>query len=325
MSISSVIGHKKNIKFLLKTIRKDEISHSYIFEGSSGIGKKKVALEISKYILCKNATDDSCNICKSCVEFNTLNHSDFMLIEAEGNSIKNEKIEEFQEFIHIKPNENDKKIVVIDNSELMTISAQNRILKILEEPPKYALIILITARKSSLVQTIVSRCQSINFNNLLDEEINEFLINNGVDFEKSRIFSKFSNGSIVLARKLIDNDNFMNLRDKVMELSNILIYKKKCELFDMLKNFEDLKNNQYEILNLLEIWFRDLLLLSLFDDEKVLFNIDKVDILKKQSKTIEINKLVQCLEFISSSRNKLEKYVNYALVLEDLFLKIQEV
>ena len=138
MSIKSVIGHTRYKDYFIKVINKDEVSHSYIFDGIDGIGKKKIAFEISKFILCKDldSEQDSCGKCSSCIKFNTKNHPDFMLIEPDGNSIKNEIIEEFQEFIHIKPNESNKKIVIIDYAEKMTISAQNRILKILEAPPK---------------------------------------------------------------------------------------------------------------------------------------------------------------------------------------------
>jgi len=323
MSISSIIGHKKNKELFFSFIKNDKLSHSYLFEGDEGIGKKKFAYEFAKYILCENAVDDSCGVCSSCVKINSLNHLDFMFIESEG-SIKNEIIEEFQKFIMIRPNESKYKVVIIDNADMMTISAQNRILKILEEPPSYVIIFLITSKSSSIVKTIKSRCQHINFSNLDYLSVEKYLMDLGIDEEKAKVYSKFSNGSLLKALKIANSEIFLKLREDVDFIIEMLLEQKIVKIFDFLKKFDDLKQNGMEILNLMEIYFRDLLFLNYLKDESMIFNVDKLDKLLVQSKKFNSEKIVKFIDYIVETKDKLDKYVNYSLCFEDLFLKIQE-
>ena len=138
MPFEKIVGNSEIKKVLKDTIISDNIIHSYMFIGAEGIGKKLLAKEFSKMILCIS-TDNSrkpCEICRSCLEFDNNNNPDFRIIEANGNSIKIDQIRELQNKIIEKPIISEKKVCVINDSEKMTVEAQNSLLKVLEEPPR---------------------------------------------------------------------------------------------------------------------------------------------------------------------------------------------
>ena len=137
-----IIGNERVKKYIETSIKQEKVLHSYLFVGTEGIGKKLVATEFAKQVLCLE-DGKCCNKCKSCIEFESLNHPDFDIIEPDGNSIKIDQIRKMQKKIQEKPIISNKKIYIINNSDKMTKEAQNCLLKTLEEPPQYAIILLI--------------------------------------------------------------------------------------------------------------------------------------------------------------------------------------
>ena len=174
MSFENIIGNKKIKSEFIDTIKNNTISHSYLFVGQEGIGKKLFAKELAKMALCLNNKTESDN-CSSCVKFDSGNNPDFVLIEPDGNSIKIAQIREMQENVYTKPIVSSKKVFVINDSDKMTEEAQNSLLKTLEEPPEYIIIILITANENKLLNTIKSRCLKISFNNLETSDLISYI------------------------------------------------------------------------------------------------------------------------------------------------------
>ncbi|MCG4584889.1 DNA polymerase III subunit delta', partial [Anaerosalibacter bizertensis] len=125
MDFNDIVGHERIIKNLKNSIKKDSISHSYLFQGSEAIGKKKVAMAFSKTLLCKKGGLEPCNECSSCIKFDSGNHPDFYLIEEDGNIIRKKQIEEAIKSMITKPLESKRKIYIIDNSFKMRVEAQN--------------------------------------------------------------------------------------------------------------------------------------------------------------------------------------------------------
>ena len=172
-----IIGNEQIITTLKNMVKQNKTSHSYLFLGIQGIGKKIIAKEFAKMLLCLEE-EKYCNNCKSCIEFNTKNNPDYIYIEPQENNIKIEQIRKLQKSIQEKPIISDKKIYIIDNADLMTKESQNCLLKTLEEPPQYAIIILIGSNEISFLPTIKSRCTIIKFNKIEDEEIKKYLEKN---------------------------------------------------------------------------------------------------------------------------------------------------
>ncbi len=184
MAFEQIIGNDDIKNLLENTLKKNNVLHSYLFCGIEGIGKFLFAKEFAKGILCMNNENAPCGLCKSCIEFETYNNPDFHIIDVDKDSIKIDQIRIMNEKIFEKPISSKRKVYVINNSEKMTIAAQNSLLKTLEEPPEYATVILICNQENLLLPTVKSRCTRIDFHNLTNEEIEVYLKNNSIDFSK---------------------------------------------------------------------------------------------------------------------------------------------
>ena len=210
----NIIGNKKNKEILKKAIEINKTSHSYIFCGTEGIGKKLIAKELAKKILCLKEKENSCD-CKSCIEFDSDNNPDFQLIESVDGKIKIEQIRQMQRKVAEKPIISNNKVYIIDNADTMTTEAQNCLLKTLEEPPEYITIILICTNEGNLLSTIKSRCTRMQFEPIKDEEIKEYIKTNLPDEQISPQIIELAQGSIGKAIKLNERkyiyDNIENI------------------------------------------------------------------------------------------------------------------
>ena len=147
MTFQDIIGNKTTKETLVNVVKNNKVLHGYMFIGQEGIGKFLIAKEFAKMILCENKNVTPCNNCKSCLEFEGENNPDFSIIKPDGNSIKIEQIRNMNSKILEKPINSGRKVYIIDDSNKMTKEAQNCLLKTLEEPPEYAVIILICNRR----------------------------------------------------------------------------------------------------------------------------------------------------------------------------------
>ena len=149
----NILGNEKNKNILSKSIELNKTLHSYIFWGTEGIGKKLIAKEFAKKILCTDNKENNCK-CKSCIEFDSNNNPDFSLIEGLDGKVKIEQIREMQRKVAEKPIISNKKVYIINDADTMTTEAQNCLLKTLEEPPEYITIFLICSNENNLLSTI---------------------------------------------------------------------------------------------------------------------------------------------------------------------------
>lgn len=241
----NIAGHENIKNILSNNINTKNILHSYLFIGEDGIGKKMLAKEFAKAILCTSENNRPCNICKSCVEFNTNNNANFNLINEEGSAIKIEQIRNMQVKIAEKPINSNYKVYLINDAELMTQEAQNCLLKTLEEPPEYIVIILITSNENKVLNTIKSRCMKLYFNNLDKnsvkkvltekfemEDINDsFLDAVGGSIKKALLIKEKSSEyeKITKLFDIIDKENLVNFIN-----SASIIYENKDDIYNIL-------------------------------------------------------------------------------------------
>lgn len=205
MEFSNIIGNEKNKVFLERLINSNNIMHSFMFEGIEGIGKSLFAKEFAKMILCTSDKKLSCNECKSCIEFASSNNPDYMQIEPEGKIIKIEQIRQMQEKILEKPIISNKKVYVIKDADLMTKEAQNCLLKTLEEPPSYIVIILVLSNESKILNTVKSRCMRINFERINEADLKSFFMSKYDDTTSIDSIIKNCDGSIARLIEIKEN------------------------------------------------------------------------------------------------------------------------
>lgn len=271
MSFENIIGNSDIKNILTKTLKNNTILHSYMFIGEQGIGKKLIAKEFAKMILCENFDENECNKCKSCVEFNSGNNPDYVFIEPEGKNIKIEQIREMQNKVIEKPINSSKKVYIIDDADSMTKEAQNCLLKTLEEPPEYIVIILIVSNENKVLTTIKSRCMKVNFKKLNDEDIKKYLMEDCNVQNVNNNILKMCDGSIgkcIAIKDKMDDYNelekiFNNVNVSITQLVNSsdLLYKNKDNINEYLnyinvilyKRANDEKNNNIKYINSIKI------------------------------------------------------------------------
>lgn len=291
----NIIGNNKNKKILSKSILTNSVSHSYIFSGISGIGKFLFAKEFAKAILCTGELKP-CNICKSCESIENGNNPDLVIIDEQANSIKTEQIKELTSDVLEKPIKGSKKIYIINNSENMTKEAQNALLKTLEEPPEYAVIILVTSNENLLLNTIKSRCIKILFSNLSDEEILEYFERNHEDISKTMV-STFG-GSIERA---------INLKDKIEiyeKIKNVFENIEQLNELEVLRLKDDVLNDKDEIFSILDY-------INTCFYNKMINNISKAE------------KYNKCIQAVEEAKTRLRRNSNYDMTIDNLLFAIE--
>ncbi len=290
MSLKETIGNKASIGRLMDTVRNDSVFHAYIFEGQFGEDRKNIAINFAKAILCGEGEGDACDSCISCRTIDHGNHGDILYITAEGSSIKDEVVEGLQDRMKRKPMTGERTIAIIDKADAMTLRAQNRLLKTLEEPLGRNIILLLAENAGSLTQTIRSRCILHRFNT------------KGGALMTGETAVKFNLQEI--AAGLAEGQPLYRLSGKLTELG------KNREL-------------SMEALEILENWFRDMLLAG-SGCNSGLVNIDQMQHLIDESKLHRASELVTIISHIEKTKNDLNMNLNAGYALKSMLLGIQE-
>ncbi len=327
MSFKDIVGQERAIKILTKSLKENKVSSSYLFVGNEGTGKKLTAIEFTKAVNCPNLSknSESCEDCQSCNEISKQYSPDLKIIEPIKGSIKIDQIREIRKEIGLKPFKNKKKIYIIDKAEKMTLEASNCLLKTIEEPPYYAIIILICSKIDPILPTIVSRCQIVNFGLVSSYKIKEFLLdkNNNLEKEKAEIISKLAQGSIGSASKLLSDKEYFIRREEVLDyLSAISPGRYGDDIFAKVEKMISEIDRIEEILEMIKLWYRDVLIIKNTGDQKYIANCDKLEILVEKSRIYSQEILIDILDYLEQIEEYLIKNVNKRLILERLYIKM---
>jgi DNA polymerase-3 subunit delta' len=327
MSFKDIVGQERVIKILTKSIKENKVSSSYIFVGSEGIGKKFTAIEFAKALNCLNLNKnlEACENCQSCIGINKQFYPDLKIVEAAKDSIKIDQIREIRKEIELKPFKSRKKIYIIDHADKMTLEASNCLLKTIEEPPYYAIIILICPKIDSILPTIVSRCHIINFSLVTSLKIKEQLLNKITNLEKdeAEIISKLAQGSIGEAFKLLTDKEYFVRRETLLNyLSAIIPGKYGKDFFEKAERVISEIDRIEEILEMIKLWYRDILIIKNTGSHKYIVNCDKLEMLGKKSQVYSQKMLIDILDYLELAEEYLTKNVNKRLILERLYIKM---
>lgn len=240
-----VEGHSFPKEILTTAIRTGAISHGYIFYGQQGVGKTTLALEFAKSIVChqKNA----CGSCAACKQFQST--SDIRVIDCEK-SISVDDIRAITTEIFLRPFLFEKKIYIIRDAHKMTVGAQNALLKVFEEPPEYAVIILVTSNISLLLPTILSRGVQIRFQPLSPAEIRACFRRHGAEEPPPEIISQ-ANGSYTRAVELFSSEDYRQMREKVLRDFSLLLKNKTKK--DVIRLYSDFLTYEEQAASLIDI------------------------------------------------------------------------
>ena len=233
----SILGHDKIKEQLKSDLSKSKVYHAYLFSGIEGVGKKTLAIEFAKKLL-------NTEHLESCVDYKyieKLPEKKEIVVEQVRNKIVND--------VYVAPATGNYKVYIINDAHLLNAAAQNALLKTLEEPPKYVVIILVTDNEKALLTTVLSRVKKINFNRLSDEQI-EVLLKEKYAAEISSNRLNYANGSLKVAIELTNEQD--NKYEKLDELYRC--YKKK-DMLKAMKQIEQVSFKDDETYNYLSYLF----------------------------------------------------------------------
>ena len=306
MYFEKIRGQRFAKKYLSNSIKSNMISHAYMFEGPSGVGKNTMARELATTLLEME---------------NLFNSPDYIEITPDGNSIKIAQIRKLQSDILVKPYKSYK-IYVIDEAQKMTVEAQNALLKTLEEPPKYAIIILITNNKESLLDTIKSRCEIIKFTPIPLVEVADYLTQTGVDKNRASLLANFSRGSMQKAIELSESEDFHIMRDEVQKYVETFLTGSMLDIMDIQSSIEKYKDNITNVLDLLVNYFRDIMMVKENVDSSMIINLDRLVFIKNMSTKITYSQLSKIIDIIEETKNKLRSNCNFNISIQVMTLNI---
>ncbi len=324
---NDIIGQEKVISHFRSAIKLNKVSHAYILNGEAGTGKKMIARAFSMTLQCEKKGDNPCMECRSCKQAITNNNPDIRWITHEKPAtISVEEIRtQINNDIQIKPYSNEYKIYVVDEAEKMNVAAQNALLKTIEEPPGYAVVLLLANNKETLLQTILSRCVVMEMKLVKPEVIQEYLMKSEkiVDYRAKEV-SAFAGGNIGKAIKLSHSEDFIELKNSVVALVKGISKMTVADMVSMVKKVSTYKDNISEYIDLLELWFRDVLLYKAGKNKDIVIFKEELDCIRIQAEGFSYKKLEKIIETLEGVKSKLRLNVNFDMLIELLFLTIRD-
>lgn len=294
MKFYEIIGNDEIKEYLKKAIKEKNILQSYIFSGTEGIGKKIIAEEFAKKILClEDEKNENCE-CKSCKCFESLNHPDYFLINKEGETIKIDQIREITNKVSERPIVSEKKVYIINDCDKMTVEAQNCLLKTLEEPPQFVTIILISSNENAILNTIKSRCMTIKFKNISNEELQKYVIDKLNYSQITNNMLKSFNGSI--GKAILQKEN----QEKYLQIEKLIDLLPGKDIIDILNDFK-----------------------IIYDKENI-YNILEYMIICIYSKKDENIKYINCIEIVNKCIAHLKRNCNFDMTIDTMLIDMKK-
>lgn len=321
-----IIGNDMIKDHFKKAIENNKISHAYILTGEAGTGRKSIANAFSMALLCEKGGKEPCMVCHSCKQVLSGNHPDLIYVKHEKpNSIGVDDIrEQINDTIMIRPYSSYYKIYIVDEAEKMTVQAQNALLKTIEEPPSYAVIILITTNQEAFLPTILSRCVQLKLKPLKDFTVKSYLVEHlGVAEKEAEICAAFARGNLGKAIHLASSDAFKELYYKIMALVKNVDSMDIVDLMDRIREMKELNFDIGEVLDMLQLWYRDVLMFKVTKDMNLLIFKDEYKTINGMGQNVGYDGLEKILAGIETCRTRLNANVNMELAMELLLLTMK--
>ena len=322
-----IIGHEQIINHLKSAMKWNKVSHAYIFNGEKGSGKKMLANAFAQMLQCEGEGEKPCGTCRSCRQAESGNHPDIIrVIHEKPNSIGIEDIrEQLAGDIQIKPYQSRYKIYIVPDSEKMTVQAQNALLKTIEEPPSYAVILFLTTNAASFLPTILSRCVVLNMKPVPDTEVRKYLMEHvEIPDYQADVCTAFAQGNIGKAVKLATSENFNEIKMSALYLVKHIPNMDISEITAAVKAVTEFKVDIQDYLDLLAVWYRDVLYFKATNDVNGLIFKEEVKYIREQTNHGSYEGMEQILQGLTKAKERLNANVNFDLTMELLFLTIKE-
>lgn len=322
-----IIGHENIIAQLKNAITNNKVNHAYIFDGDDGSGKRMVAKAFAEALLCEKGGAEGCGECHFCKQTESGNNPDLIWVRHEkpGSIGVDDVRTGLVEDIQIKPYNGRYKVYIIDEAEKMTVQAQNAILKTIEEPPAYSVIIFLTNNDEIFLPTIISRCIIFKFRPLRDSVVADYLMReHKLPEYEARMCASYAQGKIGRAVSLVQSDVFDKIRDEALKIAKNIHTYSNPDILDAVKRAGEYKDDIKDYIDVIEMWFRDVLLFKVTKDANNLVFMDDINYIRKQASKSSYEGLENILRGCETAKQRLDANVNFDLAIELMLLNIKE-
>ncbi|MCI9221050.1 MAG: DNA polymerase III subunit delta' [Lachnospiraceae bacterium] len=322
-----IIGQQQIKEHLQNAISTGKISHAYIINGEKSSGKEFIAKVFAMALQCERGGTEPCQECRSCKQALSGNHPDIIkVVHEKPNTISVDDIRtQVNGDIAVKPYSSAYKVYVINEAEKMTPQAQNAILKTLEEPPEYAVLLLLTANVNSLLPTIRSRCVVLDMKPVADSLVKEYLCRQlAVPDYKAEVCAAFARGNVGKAKMLATSEEFENVKTEALALLKYIQDMDLNEIVAAVKKIMQYKLEIQDYLDICAIWYRDALLFKATSDMNHLIFREEIQALRRTAQRSSYEGIENIIKALDTAKRRLDANVNFELVMQLLMMTIQE-
>nr|WP_296441853.1 DNA polymerase III subunit delta' [uncultured Acetatifactor sp.] len=322
-----IIGQQQIKEHLQNAISTGKISHAYIINGEKSSGKEFIAKVFAMALQCERGGTEPCQECRSCKQALSGNHPDIIkVVHEKPNTISVDDIRtQVNGDIAVKPYSSAYKVYVINEAEKMTPQAQNAILKTLEEPPEYAVLLLLTANVNSLLPTIRSRCVVLDMKPVADSLVKEYLCRQlAVPDYKAEVCAAFARGNVGKAKMLATSEEFENVKAEALALLKYIQDMDLNEIVAAVKKIMQYKLEIQDYLDICAIWYRDALLFKATSDMNHLIFREEIQALRRTAQRSSYEGIENIIKALDTAKRRLDANVNFELVMQLLMMTIQE-
>lgn len=322
-----IIGHEKIIEHFQTAIRTGQISHAYILEGEKGSGKKMLARAFAAALECEEGTGESCQSCHNCAMAQSGNHPDIVWVNHEKpNTISVDDIRsQVNGDIGIKPYQGAYKIYIVDQAEKMNEQAQNALLKTIEEPPAYAVILLLASQTGSFLPTILSRCITLTLKPIEEDKITQYIrTHTEISQQEAEFCAGYSMGNLGKAMDLATSEDLIVMKKECVHL---LSYIQEMAIYEVISSIKELSKYKEEILEFLDmmmIWYHDVLVLKTTGSANRIVFKEYYNTLMNMASHMSYEGIQNILTAFDKVKIRLRANVNFDVALELLLLTIKE-
>lgn len=326
-SFKDIIGQEQLKEHLQGALKSGKVSHAYIINGEKSAGKEFIAQIFAMALQCETEGTEPCNECHSCKQAISFNQPDIIRIthEKPGTISVDDIRTQLNNDIAIKPYSSKYKIYIMNEAEKMTQQAQNALLKTLEEPPEYAVILLLVTNLDAMLPTILSRCVVLNMKPVADHLVREFLMKElQVPDYKAEVCVSFARGNVGKAKALASSEEFENIKSEALSLLKYIQDMEIQEITAAIKKINEYKFEVNDYLDLIAVWYRDVLLFKATNDVNHLVFREEIGALRKVAARSSYEGIENVIHALAKAKRRLEANVNFDLTMELLFLEIKE-
>ncbi len=324
---ADIVGQEQIKEHLQNALNSGKISHAYIINGEKASGKEFIARVFAMALQCEGEGLKPCQECRSCRQALSQNQPDIIRVTHEKpGTISVEDIRaQINSDMAIKPYSSPYKVYLVNEAEKMTPQAQNALLKTLEEPPAYGVILLLTSNVNGLLPTIVSRCVVFNMKPVSDALVMKYLMEQlKVPDYKAEVCAAFARGNVGKAKALASSEDFENVKNEALSLMKYIREMELYEIIGAIKKISEYKLDVNDYLDIMSMWYRDVLLFKATQDANALIFRDEIRAVLATADRCSYEGIEKVIEAIDNAKSRLNANVNFELVMELLMLEIKE-